>query len=184
MKKSFLGLLLLTAALGITGIIGEAAAAKLARVDDLKDKRVGALQGSAHVEYVEKTWPKATLLQYNTPPDLLLAVKTGKVDAALSDAEPLREMLREDKTLGVLGDSLFSFPEGVGFRKENTVLLEQFNRFLATLKQSGVHADMVDRWMEKNITDMPVIGNPNPSGELVVGISDGSLPFARSRTTS
>ena len=152
---------------------------KLVHVDDLKDKRIGALQGSAHVEYVEKTWPRATLLQYNSPADLLLAVKTGKVDAALSDAEPLREMLREDKTLGVLGDSLFSFPEGVGFRKENTALLEQFNRFLAELKQSGIHADMVDRWMEKNVTDMPVIANPGSGGELVVGISDGAPAFRR-----
>jgi polar amino acid transport system substrate-binding protein len=153
------------------------AGVKLAHVDDLKDRRIGALQGSAHVEYVEKTWPRATLLQYNTPADLLLAVKTGKVDAALSDAEPLREMLRKDRTLGVLGGNLFSFPEGVGFRKENTALLEQFNRFLADLRRSGIHADMVDRWMEKNITDMPAIANPNPGGELVVGISDGGLPF-------
>src|SRR5882672_4376858 len=53
------------------------AGAKLVRVDDLKDKRIGALQGSAHVEYVEKTWPQAKLLQYNSPADLLLAVKTG-----------------------------------------------------------------------------------------------------------
>jgi polar amino acid transport system substrate-binding protein len=149
----------------------------LASVDDLKDKRIGALQGSAHVEYVEKTWPRATLLQYNSPSDLVLAVKTGKVDAALSDAEPLREMLREDRTLGVLGESLFSFPEGVGFRKDNTALLLQFNRFLAQLKQDGVHADMVDRWMEKNITDMPAIASPGTGGELVVGISDGGLPF-------
>src|SRR5262245_42222253 len=153
------------------------ARSKLVQVDDLKDRRIGALQGSAHVEYVEKTWPRATLLQYNIPADLLLAVKTGKVDAALSDAEPLREMLREDKTLGVLGGSLFSFPEGVGFRKENTALLKQFNEFLARLKQSGVHADMIDRWMEKNITDMPVIPNPDSKGALVVGISDGGLPF-------
>ena len=36
---------------------------------------------------------------------------------------------------------------------------------------------MVDRWMEKNITDMPVIANPGSGGELVVGISDGGLPF-------
>jgi len=169
----FLALLALAAASGNAG----AAGAKLAQVDDLKDRRVGALQGSAHVEYVEKTWPRATLLQYNTPADLVLAVKSGKVDAALSDAEPLREMLREDKTLGVLGGNLFSFPEGVGFRKENAALLEQFNRFLADLRKNGIHADMVDRWMEKNITDMPVIPNPNPVGELVVGISDGGLPF-------
>ncbi len=36
---------------------------------------------------------------------------------------------------------------------------------------------MVDRWMEKNVTDMPVIANPGTGGELVVGISDGGLPF-------
>jgi His/Glu/Gln/Arg/opine family amino acid ABC transporter permease subunit len=203
MKKSLLRPLIFLAMLGFIAGGGKAAAAasgtdgaagadlpaaaaqpsakgaqsKFVQVDDLKDRRIGALQGSAHVEYVEKTWPRATLLQYNTPADLLLAVKTGKVDAALSDAEPLREVLREDKTLGVLGGSLFSFPEGVGFRKENTALLEQFNQFLAKLKQSGVHADMVDRWMEKNITVMPVIANPGSSGELVVGISDGGLPF-------
>jgi polar amino acid transport system substrate-binding protein len=181
MKQSFLRSLILLAALGFAGGPALAATPKLAQVDDLKDRRIGALQGSAHVEYVEKTWPRATLLQYNTPADLLLAVKTGKVDAALSDAEPLREMLREDKTLGVLGGSLFSFPEGVGFRKENTVLLGQFNRFLADLRKNGIHADMVDRWMEKNITEMPVISNPNSSGELVVGISDGGLPFVAVR---
>jgi polar amino acid transport system substrate-binding protein len=150
---------------------------KLAQVDDLEARRIGALQGSAHVEYVEKTWPRATLLQYNTPADLLLAVKTGKVDAGLSDAEPLREMLRADKSLGVLGESLFSFPEGAGFRKGNDVLLKQFNRFLTELRQSGIHADMIDRWMERNLTDMPVIANAGSSGELVVGVSDGSLPF-------
>ena len=204
MKKPLLGWLIVLTLLGFVAGSGTAAAAApgtdgtvtreppaapavadapkgtapgLASVDDLKDKRIGALQGSAHVEYVEKTWPRATLLQYNSPSDLVLAVKTGKVDAALSDAEPLREMLREDRTLGVLGESLFSFPEGVGFRKDNTALLQQFNRFLAQLKQSGIHADMVDRWMEKNITDMPVIANAGTGGELVVGISDGGLPF-------
>ncbi len=175
MGKPLWGSLIVAVMLGC--VPAGAAGEKLVNVDDLKDKRVGALQGSAHVEYVEKTWPRATLLQYNAPADLLLAVKTGKVDAALSDAEPLREMLREDKTLGVLGGALFSFPEGVGFRKENAALLGEFNRFLAELKRNGIHADMVDRWMEKNIPEMPVIANPAPKGELVVGISDGGLPF-------
>jgi len=171
-------LVLLAALLFLPVNAVQGAPAKLAHVDDLKDKRVGALLGSAHVEYVEKTWPRATLLQYGSPADLLLAVKTGRVDAALSDSESLREMLRQDDTLGGLGDTLFSFPEGVGFGKENTRLREQFNRFLAELKKSGVHADMIDRWMERNVTDMPVLQNAGTGGELVVGISDGTLPFA------
>lgn len=191
MQQALMRSLIFLAALGLLAGDGtsEAAASasdgtapgpstKLVRVDDLKDKRIAALLGSAHVDYVTKTWPRATLLQLSAPADLILAVKTGKADAALSDAEPLREMLREDDTLGVLGDTLFSFPEGVGFSKANPALLKDFNQFLARLKQEGTHADMVNRWMEKNITVMPFIANPNANGELVVGISEGSLPFA------
>ena len=169
---------LATLAILAGGASAEAVASKLAHVDDLKDKRIGVLQGSAHVDYVTRTYPQATLLQYGSPADLVLAVTTGKVDAALSDAEPLREILRKDDSLGVLGENLFSFPEGVGFRKENTALLQQFNQFLARLKQDGTHADMVERWMEKNVTVMPAIAHPKARGELVVGISDGTLPFA------
>src|SRR5688572_12158162 len=159
---------------------GEAArtGTKLEHVDDLKDKRIGVLLGSAHVDYVTKHYPRASLLQYSSPADLILAVKTGKADAALSDSEPLREILRQDDTLGVLGDNLFSFPEGAGFSKDNPVLLAQFNEFPAKLKRDGIHADMVDRWMEKNATQMPAIANPKSNGVLVVGISDGTLPFA------
>ena len=88
MKTPFQGLLVAAVMLcALAGWAAGAAATRLAQVDDLKDKRIGALQGSAHVDYVVKTWPQATLLQYNSPADLLLAVKTGKVDAALSDAE-------------------------------------------------------------------------------------------------
>jgi len=136
------------------------------------------LLGSAHADYVTTHYPRATLLQYSSPADLILAVKTGKVDAALSDSEPLREILRQDDTLGALGDNLFAFPEGVGFSKDNPALRAQFNQFLAKLKRDGTHADMVDRWMEKNVTQMPVLANPKTGRALVVGISDGALPFA------
>ena len=154
------------------------AGSRLTHVDDLHDRRIAVLLGSAHADYVTKHFPRATLLQYSSPADLVLAVKTGKADAALSDAEPLREILRQDDALGVLGDNLFSFPEGVGFSKDNPRLRVQFNQFLAALKRDGIHADMVDRWMEKNATEMPVIANPKSNGVLVVGISDGTLPFA------
>lgn len=174
--KSFLQLLFAAIVALCTGVAWSASL-PLTHVDDLKDKRIAVLLGSAHVDYVTKTWPKATLLQFGAPADLLLAIKTGKADAGLSDAEPLREMMREDNTLGVLGGNLFSFPEGVGFRKENAALLADFNRFLAKLKQDGVHADMLKRWVDNPVTTMPVIANAGTNGELVVGISDGTLPF-------
>jgi ABC-type amino acid transport substrate-binding protein len=55
---------------------------KLSSVEDLKDKRIGVVMGSAHEIYATKNYPNATVLQYKSPADVLLAVKTGKVDAS------------------------------------------------------------------------------------------------------
>ncbi len=152
-------------------------ATSLRSVEDLKDKRIGVLLGSAHDTYATKNYPDATILQYKSPADVALAVKTGKADAALFDADPLREIMRQDDSLGLLGGSLFNFDVGVGFNKDNQALKDQFNQFLAEIKQNGVHGDMVHRWMEKSGTRMPVIENANKNGILVAGVSDAGLPF-------
>ena len=155
----------------------EISGTKLTSVNDLKEKRIGVLMGSAHESYATKTYPNATILQYKSPADVLLAVKTGKVDAALYDAEPLREIFRQDDSLGLLGESLFSFDVGVGFNKKNSALKDRFNAFLAKTKSDGTYKDMVDRWMIKGETSMPSIKADNTNGVLVVGVSDAGLPF-------
>lgn len=154
---------------------------KLASVADLKDKRIGVLLGSAHDTYATKNFPDATILQYKSPTDVTLAVKSGKVDAALYDAEPLREIMRQDESLAFLGKPLFTFNVGVGFKQDNQALRDRFNQFLAQIKQDGVYADMVQRWMEKGDTRMPMIDNPKNNGVLVVGVSDSGLPFTAVR---
>lgn len=149
----------------------------LKSVDDLEDKRIGVLLGSAHESYAIKHYPDAQILQYKSPADVLLAVKTNKVDAALYDTEPLRDILRKDDSLALLGDSLFSFDVGVGFNKKNVQLKDRFNTFLIQIKANGIYEDMVNRWMIKGDVTMPEISVPSADGVLSVGVSDAGLPF-------
>jgi polar amino acid transport system substrate-binding protein len=152
--------------------------AKLASADDLKDKRIGVLLGSVHDTFATKKYPNATILQYKTPSDLLLAVKSGKVDAAFYTYETLLEIIRNDDELAFLGKPLFAVPIGMGFNKNNDGLREQFNRFLMEIKENGVYGDMVSHWITKGSTQTPVISNSKANGLLVVGIvSDKGLPF-------
>ncbi|MGR9071543.1 MAG: ABC transporter permease subunit [Gammaproteobacteria bacterium] len=150
---------------------------KLTSIADLKDRRIGVLLGSAHDTYATKHYPDAAILQYKSPADVALAVKTGKVDAALYDAEPLKEIMRQDDSLALLGDSLFDFDVGAGFKKDNLLLKDQFNEFLSQIKHNGVYADMARRWMDEGDTHMPVIENSKNNGVLVVGVSDSGMPF-------
>lgn len=151
---------------------------KLRTVADLKDKRIGVLLGSVHDTYALQHYPQATVMQYKSPSDLVLAVKSGKVDAAIYTRETLIEILQTDPELALLGDSLQQYPIGIGFNKDKDHLREQFNAFLKAIKKDGVYDDMVNRWLKSNITTMPKIDNSKANGIIVAGnVSDKGLPF-------
>ena len=168
----------LPSASGTTSTKPETTGEQLRTADDLKDKRIGVLLGSVHDTYATKQYPQATILQYKSPPDLVLAVKSGKVDAAFYAHETLLEVLRQDPELGLLGKPLFSIPIGVGFNKDNAALKNQFNTFLSQLKSSGQFNDMVTRWILQGSTLMPKVDGAKSNGRLVIGIvSDKGMPF-------
>jgi len=151
---------------------------KITSVEDLKDKRIGVLLGSVHDTYATAHFPQATVLQYKSPSDLVLAVKSGKIDAGIYTRETLVEILRGDSELRLVGDSLFPVPIGIGFNRNNDALRLKFNEFLRQIKENGVYVDMVDRWMKKDDTRMPEIASTKSNGVLVVGnVSDKGMPF-------
>jgi polar amino acid transport system substrate-binding protein len=151
---------------------------KLRSSADLNGKRIGVLVGSLHDTFAGKTYPKATILQFRSLSDIVLALKTGKIDAALYDMDSVLEILRSNSELGLLGDSLFSVSIGTGFNSDNKLLHEKFNAFLRQIKENGVYGEMVARWMKKGDTQMPDIAGSKTNGELVVGIvSDIGFPF-------
>jgi polar amino acid transport system substrate-binding protein len=151
---------------------------KMVSTADITDKRIGVFLGSVHSAYATRHYPHARVSEYRTVADISLAVKTGHVDVALYDEEPLREILRENPEFGLLGESLFSFTVGAGFNKSPTELRESFNGFLEKIKKDGVYQGMVERWIMNRETRMPDLPHPQPTnGTLVVGVSLGEAPF-------
>ncbi len=154
-----------------------AAPGKMHPPADLADKKIGVLMGSADSPYAHEHFPAASVLEFQSAPDIVLAVKTKKVDAALYDDVPLRMVLREDPDLAAMQGSLYSFNVGAGFQKEDVALRTQFNRFLAEIRKNGVYDDMVKRWIDQGDTTIPHIELPQSGKPFVVGVSDGGMPF-------
>lgn len=152
------------------------AAGQMRNSADLADKRIGVLMGSVHDRYVKATYPQASQLQYQTTADVVLALKAGKVDAALFDEEPLRVILRTEPALAEFGERVLPSPLGVGFKKGSR-LRDQFNTYLAALKASGQYDEMVERWVTRGETAMPDIKLDGSKGVLVVATSNDGLPF-------
>jgi polar amino acid transport system substrate-binding protein len=148
-------------------------------IDDFRNKRIGVLLGSTHDTYAMQNFPNAQIMQYKTPPEIILAVKSGKVDAAIYTTETLQEILRIEKELTLLGDTLFAVPVAMGFNHNNIELRDEFNAFFTKIKNDGTYDDMVNRWISGGKTGMPEIENSKSNGLLKVGmVSDKGLPFA------
>lgn len=159
---------------------GTAATARilLTSIDDLRDKRIAVQLGTVYDIYASKTFPGATVLQYPTYQEVTLAVSAGKVDAGLSDLDTLREVMRINRDLVPFGTPIFSSPVAAGFAKTSVELRAEFNTFLKDIRQNGVWADMVDRWMTRRSQQMPDLPASATNGTLVVGLSSGGFPFA------
>src|SRR5262249_462729 len=138
----------------------------LTSIDDLRDKRIGVQLGTVYDIYATTTFPGATVLQFNTFQEVTLAVSAGKIDAGFSDLDTFNEVKTAHSGLVGLGKPIFTSPVAAGFAKESKDVRASFNGFLKTIRENGVHAQMVDRWMTGRISRMPEIPSAPPNGSI------------------
>ncbi len=93
-------------------------------------KTLAVLLGSSHESYARKHYADDRLLQYQTVPDLLLALKQGKTDAAFFAREMFRHVGPDNPEIGILADDVFFEPLGIIFKPGDETLRLQFNDFL------------------------------------------------------
>jgi polar amino acid transport system substrate-binding protein len=156
---------------------------KMKTADDISEKTIGVLLGSMYDTYATRKYPQARILQYQTVSDLLIALNSGKIDVTYFDQSSVPEVLKLNPDLGILAKDVFSVPIGAGFNSENDALREQFNTFLKEIRSNSVYQDMVTRWVDKGIMEMPKIeSTKKTNGVLRAGVvNDLGMPFGMVR---
>jgi len=154
-------------------------ATKMATSDDLADKKIGIFTGTVHDAFIAKKYPQARILRYESTADLMMSVKTGKIDATMLDLITGRLILKHNPELVLLTDDIFNTPLGVGFSKKNPALREEFNAFLDEIRQDGTYGVMEKRWFLEDAEEavMPSFDYSGANKSLVVGVSVEDLPY-------
>jgi polar amino acid transport system substrate-binding protein len=120
------------------------------KLDDLKGEVVGAQVGTAFVDALKKSGLFAEVKVYDTIPDILRDVNTGRLKAGFADYPILAYNLKQG-----------GFPEvrlvdsyeptvigsvGIGVRKGDQELLSKINASLAKLKANGTVDKILAKW--------------------------------------
>jgi len=118
--------------------------------EDLKGETVGAQVGTVYVEPLKKTGLFADVKIYDTIPDLMRDVNTGRLKAGFADFPIVAYNVK-----------LGNFPElrlvtsykstilgsiGIGVRKSDGELLKKVNASLAKLKANGTVDKILAKW--------------------------------------
>ncbi|MGO8910170.1 MAG: ABC transporter substrate-binding protein [Bradyrhizobium sp.] len=118
--------------------------------EDLKGEVVGAQVGTAFVDALKKTGLFSEVKAYDTIPDILRDVNTGRLKAGFADYPILAYNLKQGGFPEVrLVESYKPATVGtvaIGIRKGDQDLLKKVNTSLARLRANGTVDKILDKW--------------------------------------
>ncbi|MEN6391536.1 MAG: ABC transporter substrate-binding protein/permease [Syntrophomonas sp.] len=177
-KLVIIGLMLILL-FSLTGCNSAKDSSKMRQLDDIAHKRVGVSNGTIFDGFVANKYPQAQINRYSGTSDMVIALKTDKLDAMVIDYISANVLLKSNNDLAILSDDVMPMYFGIGFNKNNPALRERFNAFLKESKTNGVYDEVYQRWFKNDPEQavMPDIKN-NPAGKKVVlGVSVADLPY-------
>lgn len=118
--------------------------------EDLKGQTVGAQVGTVYVEPLKKTGLFPDVKVYDTLPDILRDVNTGRLKAGFADypilAYNLQQGLFPDVRLVKGFKSTITGSIGIGTRKNDQELLKKINASLDKIEKNGTTKQILAKW--------------------------------------
>ena len=125
----------------------------------LQGKIVGAQGATTHQNYIEKYMQGVVEIRlYQTMDDLHLDLAAGRIDAAIGDVGSLLDFMatEQGQDITMFGPNLSGdvLGEGVGgaVRKEDTDILEMWNKAIAEMSADGTTATITKKWFGRDVS--------------------------------
>jgi aspartate/glutamate/glutamine transport system substrate-binding protein len=122
---------------------------KIQSIEDLKkDTKVLAVKGSTSTINIREKAPETTVLEFENYAEAFTALKAGKGDALTTDDAILYGMAAEDSSFELVGGTFTEEPYGIAVKKGNKELVDELNKALKSLQDSGKYDEIKDKWIK------------------------------------
>lgn len=116
-------------------------------LESLDGVKVLAVKGSTSAQNIREKAPKAEVLEFDNYQDAFTALKAGKGDALTTDNIILIGMQQTDNNYKLVGGNFTSEPYGMAIRKGDKAFVEEVNKLLKKLKDSGEYDTLHEKWL-------------------------------------
>ena len=153
------------------------------RWQDYNGKRLGVLVGPLMEDAAKEYFPDSEYLLFNSYPDCIAALLSGKIDAYLGDELGAFAVHAENLEIDYIHDRITQNNYAFAFRKndpKSAALCAELNDFLAISRENGTMEDLENIWYgideERKVVDMSDLTGENGTIRVVTTSTD--MPFS------
>lgn len=115
--------------------------------DNLIGKDVGVVLGYTG-DIIVSEMANVKVQRYNADSEAIMALKSKKVQAVVLDYEPAKNYSAQNPELKLIETDSQSEEYAIAIRKEDTQLLNDINKALATLKENGTYDALLNKYFK------------------------------------
>ena len=115
--------------------------------DNLIGKEVGVVLGYTG-DIIVSEMANVKVQRYNATSEAIMALKSKKVQAVVLDYEPAKNYSAQNPELKLIETDSQSEEYAIAIRKEDTQLLNDINKALATLKENGTYDALLNKYFK------------------------------------
>ena len=159
------------------------AESEFTEIEDLNGHNIGVQTAVLYEELIQDRVPDSTIQYYTMPNDMILALKSGKIDAYLIEEVSYGVQKKNHPDLAVLEE-----PAGyinatciIGNNERQGRLLAELNAFIAESHANGLLAELYDYWIADfdPVNDTcDITGFTGENGTIAVAVEGGYEPFS------
>lgn len=179
MRKIAAAALSLSLTVSFTGCGNKIAPNPVHSYDDLPGKTIGVQLGTVGNTYANDI-EGASVDCYSKGADAVEALKQGKVDAVIIDAEPAKVFVSKNEGLQILDDPFVEEEYAIAIKKGNDELTEKINTALAEIKADGTLDEITANWIGEEAGQHPYTspeGTDRSNGVLVMATNPEFPPY-------
>ena len=130
-----------------------------ATVAGMKGKRIGVQRTTTHDRFATETFKESEIVRYAKQDDVFLDLASGRLDAVMVDQVAASQgflLLPTSKDFAFFGPvyiepKYFGAGAGIGMRKADTALRDEFNNAIKAIRANGVYKKINDKYFEFDI---------------------------------
>ena len=152
------------------------------KLSDFAGEKIGVITGTNNAIIVKEKIPSANLVYYDSPADMLMSLKHGKIDALSCGSAASVFLMRENDGLARVSEPVRKNYHSVAFVSSDKGhnLRNEYSEFLKTLWDSGTIRKLYDKWILNNgesTKGEDYSHLPSPKGTLKMAVDPAMVPF-------